>query len=464
MEFPILNRSTGEMINFDTKKERDQYVSDKDLSIYQGQLPELVVRAPEAKKAHEQRVKDLAADRNNPEAMYRMHDRQAMSNPANPYNATKGWIMFNAGIAGSAFNPYLSALGIAGDLVGQAIGDKSSDYLFDNPDKEFKLNSDISLTPRQAMRHGAGVVLGGTLAADGKNIITSLDPRNLSGSIGQQSRYYFRPSQFRNAKLPTVYRKFKDYDFSTGYGLPQVRNGKVQLSNPESRFLDSNNRRINWTNVTTDVPVRSHASDWDQGFTIAVPGKSLLGKKVISTEPSDTFFPSNLQVSAKKATVLSGDPSVQTWAKNNQLQIAPSAALDEAYNKAVNSTSTKLDFSDMASVERQVARQTFGSPSKLDYDFMDYVFRPRYKSRVHELFYANGQHPDEWPSWYGPLFGNTSRRKYLTNPKEWGKVMYDPMTAAEWNYRDLQGITVLPLPPKVEIKPDYSAFTKYLDK
>lgn len=165
MAFPIFNRTTGETINFNTREERDQYVSDKDLSIYQGQLPELVVRAPEAKKAHEQRVKDLAADRNNPEAMYRMHDRQAMSNPANPYNATKGWIMFNAGIAGSAFNPYLSVLGITGDLAGQAIGDKSSDYLFDNPDKEFKLNSDISLTPRQAMKYGTGFVLGGITAS-----------------------------------------------------------------------------------------------------------------------------------------------------------------------------------------------------------------------------------------------------------------------------------------------------------
>ena len=463
MTFPIFNRSTGETISFNTKQERDNYVSDNDLSVYQGELPELIVRTPEAQKIHEQRVKDLTVDRNNPEAIYRMHDRQAMSNPASPYNAAKGWIMFNAGIAGTAFNPYLSALGITGDLIGQAIGDKSADYLFDNPDKEFKLNSDMSLTPRQAMRYGTGFVLGGALAADGKNIMTSLDPRNLNGTIGQYSRYYFRPSQFRNARLPTVYRKFKDYNFTTGYGLPQVRRGKIQLSNPESRFLNSNNRRIPWTNTTTDVPVRSHSSDWDSGFTIAIPGKSLLGKKIISTEPSDTFFPNSLQIPSKKAIVLSGDPAVQAWASRNQLQTVRNTALDEAYNKAINSTTDKLDFSNVAFVERQVARQTFGNPSKIDYDFMDYVFRPKYESGVHSPFYVNGQHPDKWPSWYGPLFGNTSKRKYLTNPKEWGNVMYDPMTPTEWNYRDLQGIKVLPLPPKIETKPDYSAFMKYLE-
>lgn len=44
MGFPVFNRTTGEIINFGTQQERDQYVSDKDLSIYQGQLPELVVK------------------------------------------------------------------------------------------------------------------------------------------------------------------------------------------------------------------------------------------------------------------------------------------------------------------------------------------------------------------------------------------------------------------------------------
>lgn len=45
MSFPIFNRSTGETINFNTKEERDQYVSDNDLSVYQGSLPELTVTA-----------------------------------------------------------------------------------------------------------------------------------------------------------------------------------------------------------------------------------------------------------------------------------------------------------------------------------------------------------------------------------------------------------------------------------
>lgn len=160
MSFPIFNRSTGKTINFGTKEERDNYVTDNDLSIYQGQLPELIVRTLQSQEAHEQRVRNLTADRSNPESLYRMHDRQAMSDPASPYNAAKGWIMFNTGIAGSAFNPGLATLGITGDVIGQTIGDKISKSL-KNPDKKIKLNADTSITPRQIIRYGTGFVLGG---------------------------------------------------------------------------------------------------------------------------------------------------------------------------------------------------------------------------------------------------------------------------------------------------------------
>lgn len=95
MSFPVFNKSTGELIDFNTKEERNQYASDK--IIYQGELPELVVRSPEAQKIHEQRVKDLSAE--SPEELYRLHDRQAMANPANPYNAAVGLIGMNTAIA-----------------------------------------------------------------------------------------------------------------------------------------------------------------------------------------------------------------------------------------------------------------------------------------------------------------------------------------------------------------------------
>lgn len=45
MSFPVYNKSTRETINFDTKEERDNYISTNDLSIYQGELPEVVVTA-----------------------------------------------------------------------------------------------------------------------------------------------------------------------------------------------------------------------------------------------------------------------------------------------------------------------------------------------------------------------------------------------------------------------------------
>lgn len=100
-----------------------------------------------------------------PEDRYRIYDQVAMTNPANPYNATLGWIGANASIAPLAISgavaPVVTGLGVAGDFLGQYIGNKISNNLFRNPDKPFNLNVDLQLTPRQAMQKVTGFVLGG---------------------------------------------------------------------------------------------------------------------------------------------------------------------------------------------------------------------------------------------------------------------------------------------------------------
>lgn len=99
-----------------------------------------------------------------PEEQYRKYDEAAMANPTNPYNAALNWIGSNAALAGSAISaavaPIPTFMGFGGNALGQYVGNKSSDKLFDNPDKDISLNYDMSITPRQLMQHGFGL-LGG---------------------------------------------------------------------------------------------------------------------------------------------------------------------------------------------------------------------------------------------------------------------------------------------------------------
>lgn len=166
MVFKLKDRKTGNELEFSSKEERQKYIEEnyEDPNFYQGSLPELVVRTPEAQKAHEARVKALTTDRNNLAAIYRMHDKQAMANPANSYNAALGWINMNASIAGPALSwlasPVFTVGTTVGNVGGYKFGDYISDQVYSNPDQPIKLNTDISVTPRQATAVGTGLVTG----------------------------------------------------------------------------------------------------------------------------------------------------------------------------------------------------------------------------------------------------------------------------------------------------------------
>ena len=93
--------------------------------------------------------------------------------------------------------------------------------------------------------------------------------------------------------------------------MPAIENGMVKISTPQNRFAFENGYGEESpliTNFTTDAPVRSHsAGNWDRGVTLAIPGKKLLGKNVISTRPSDTFtYGNNIQVSAGDVSAITG--------------------------------------------------------------------------------------------------------------------------------------------------------------
>ena len=86
-------------------------------------------------------------------------------------------------------------------------------------------------------------------------------------------------------QLPQLYRKVK--------GIPTIEDGKMVLSTPVNRFAFENGMGQESpliTNFTTDVGVRRHADgNWNWAPTLSFPGETLLGKRVVSTRPSDTF-------------------------------------------------------------------------------------------------------------------------------------------------------------------------------
>lgn len=104
------------------------------------------------------------SQRQAPEELYRKYDEAAMSNPANPYNAALSWIGNNVSIApmgiGMVTAPVATVVGLGGDLVGQYIGDRVAGKVLSNSDKPFKVNTDISLTPRSVLKHGVGLIGG----------------------------------------------------------------------------------------------------------------------------------------------------------------------------------------------------------------------------------------------------------------------------------------------------------------
>ena len=270
-----------------------------------------------------------------------------------------------------------------------------------------------------------------------------------NSTAGQYLRYPIGKLKYGfDAKLPTLYRKIK------GGVVPTPQNGRIMLTNPHPRFgyADTGEVSPEITNFTYDTSVRSHSrGDWDSGFTIAVPGKTLLGKNVVSTEPSDVFtFGSKIQSKLKDATILSGDAQELATAKQLGYKTTTNENVQSAYNAAKEGAATngnqkfvlaKEDYSNYARALRQLERETFGSPRQKDVDFMNYVFKPQIEGKVYGrdmLNYAIAN--DER---IASQFGNAQMRRYFLNDQEWGNILYDPSSPVEGNWRKTMNIDLL---------------------
>ena len=100
-----------------------------------------------------------------PEERYRTSEENS-SSPASPYNAAKGWILGNYSLIpmamGATMAPVTTAAFTLGNTAGQITGNTLSDYMYSNPDKEYSINVDTSITPRQINQHLLGLLFGTT--------------------------------------------------------------------------------------------------------------------------------------------------------------------------------------------------------------------------------------------------------------------------------------------------------------
>lgn len=271
-------------------------------------------------------------------------------------------------------------------------------------------------------------------------------------------------------ELPTLYRKIGT--------VPTVKNGKMQLTPVENRFAFEKGfgeESPIITNMSSDAPVRPHSTtSWNKYPTLAFPGETLLGKNVVSTRPSDTFtYGETLLVPVKKVKVLSGRPKELSISAKNGISTITSKNAQELWQVGKEDLFPKIAkireqiqkynaakargeitlipkrpderFGDYAKEIESLTRKYLKSPTIEDYQFMDYVFNPKYKSQTTPVvqdfnrdFLTNNSET------FGQWYGNDTRRRYLSDKSYWKNVMYDPATAAEENFRLKLGIDLKP--------------------
>ena len=284
----------------------------------------------------------------------------------------------------------------------------------------------------------------------------------------QYARYPIGKIRFGfDAQLPTLYRKVKS--------LPTIENGMIKISTPQNRFAFENGYGEESpliTNFTTDAPVRSHsAGNWDRGVTLAIPGKKLLGKNVISTRPSDTFtYGNDIQVSVGDVSAITGrqkeidfltSHGINTITSDNlKTKFAEDAAnymqdiakVRATYPRVFSQKGIVLlkpktpieDFSNYASEVEKTSREFFASPSLKDYKFMDYVFNPRYTSETMPVYNVSSLESLNQAPQLGEWVGEDTKRMYLLDANRWKNVMYDPSTSAESQFRQELNIGLKP--------------------
>ena len=314
--------------------------------------------------------------------------------------------------------------------------------------------SEGNFTPMTAIELSPILRLGKPLSETAGTAYSSLVDKY--PGLEQYPRYAIGKFKYGfDAELPTLYRKLKD-------ALPVAdANGNITLTNPNSRFrYVETGKDPMITNFTTDVPVRSHPSGhWEEGDVLALDGKTLLGYKVVSTRPSDTFtIDSQVKTPVSKTIFITGDADMTAQAKSAGYNVYSPEGLQTQYQAADNAANNagKLAhredfFKGYEDFVEGETRGLFKAPTAKDYAFMDYVFKPTYTSQTEPLsnlsaYKAKGMMTA--PMWLRRLAG--------TNDYKWrgiehldGNVLYHPYDPVESIFRKENGIEILRKIPQV---------------
>lgn len=207
-----------------------------------------------------------------------------------------------------------------------------------------------------------------------------------------------------DAQIPDLIRR-------TAKPMPSVnllrhRNNIKVVSPLENRFRFKNNGNPNpvITNFSTDLPViPNNGGSWAGSNINIIKGKTLLGKNVISTRPQDTFtYGDIIKVPKKYITTIS----------SKQGTVPEEELMTEFFKK-------------------------YKRPTQKDYQFMDYVFQPKYKSEVIPVT------PVRVDNINHPLFkylSDADMRRRINQP--WKNVMYDIAPTVESEFRNELGIVL----------------------
>lgn len=214
--------------------------------------------------------------------------------------------------------------------------------------------------------------------------------------IGGKFKYGF------DARLPDLIRR-------TQNPMPKKyimrRNSPIIISPLENRFIFKSTGTPNpvITNFTTDLPVIPNNGGTWNGFDInIISGNQLLGKNVISTKPMDTFTYGDKIVVPKRAF------------------------------KTISSQHGTIPEEQLMTEFFKIYRR----PTLKDYQFMDYVFQPKYQSEVIINTPITIQNASTHP--LGKYLSDGDMRSRIKQP--WESVMYDIAPTAESEFRNKLGI------------------------
>ncbi len=233
-------------------------------------------------------------------------------------------------LTGAIFGPLSVAGGYAGnEAVNKITNVASNDKYKDWADM---LSKTTGMNPVVADFFNIGNLAGGFG-------MRNFGPKlNLTGdaytTIGGKFGYYGNPVQRvwhtvgRNknwktgAKHPELMRKLEE-------PIKVNSNGTLQVTNPNPRFSET------ITNFTTDRPVVPHSWSWDMRDLYIFNPKIVKGKKPVSIEPSDTFYPKvNITAKPSQTTLVSGNPLRLVDAKSKGMSTLSSPEARRLYQEA----------------------------------------------------------------------------------------------------------------------------------